>query len=84
MRKTIKALRTFTPVTSKTIGQATDKAIHEAFIGKISIPLQEVIGLTFAQLNGMGFLENNIKNFSLNMDAMYAEQHPSKELSTEK
>ncbi len=74
----IKAFKAFTPVTSKTIGQSVDSAIHGSFKGNRSIPLQIVVGETFAMLNRKGFLENNIKNFSLDMDATIGEQEHHK------
>ena len=71
MKHTIK---TFTgkTVVIPTIGKAVDTAIHKAFIGKVTMPLQMVLGKAIAELNLKGLVTNNVLT-GHNMDAMLAE-----------
>ena len=71
MTQTIKAFNAQTPVQA-TIGKAVNAAVSSAFIGKVSMPLQMVIGKAVAEMNRKGLVTNNVLT-GHNMDALLAE-----------
>ena len=75
MKKVIRAFKSTTPH-SPSIGKSVDEAIHSSFRGKISMPLQMVIGETVTVLNRKGLVTNNVLS-GHNMDALLAENSHS-------
>ena len=62
----------------KSIGTAVDAGIKKEFIGKVSLPAQQVIGSIVSVLNRKGFVDNNVLA-DFKMDALAAEDlHSSK------
>jgi len=67
--------------TAKALAEAIDTGVKAMFTGKITLPLNAVIGHSIAELNRKGLVTNNVLD-SFNMDAGYAETKHSKLLNT--
>jgi len=79
MKAIIRKYTGSTPM-AKELGKAFDAALHGSFTGRVSVPLQEILGGAVSLLNMKGLVTNNVLE-SFDMDALAAENKQNDVLS---